>query len=104
MMVTSLEYLVQVFTAFADDCTAVVGNLWKARKIWTHMAKILGREGASPWVSGMFFKVVVQAVLLFGLETRVTTPRMGRALGSFQHRVSRRITGGQPKRRVDGIW
>ena len=31
-------------------------------------------------------------------------PRMGRAMGSFQHRVARQIKGGQTKLRVDGIW
>ena len=37
-------------------------------------------EGASPRVSGMFFKAVVQAVLLFGSEKWVMTPHMGQAL------------------------
>ena len=32
------------------------------------------------------------------------TPRMERALGSFQHRVARQITGRQPKRQEGGIW
>ena len=53
---------------------------------------------------GTFFKVVVQAVLLFGLETSVMTPCMGRALRSFQHIVARRITERQPKKLVDEIW
>ena len=55
-------------------------------------------------VPGMFLKVVVQEVLLFGLETWVMTPRMGRFMGGFQHRVVRRITGRQPNRQVDGSW
>ena len=68
------------------------------------MERILGQEGASPQVSGMFFKAVVQAVLLFDSETWVVTTRMGRALGIFQHRFTRRITGKQSKRRVYGSW
>ena len=68
------------------------------------MARILGREGAIPRVSGMFFKAVVKAVLLFMLETWVMTPRMVIALVIFQHRVARQITGRQSKQRVDGIW
>ena len=43
-------------------------------------------------------------VLLFGSETLVMIPRMGRSLGSFQHRVARRITRRQPKKREDGGW
>ena len=42
-----------------DDWPAVVGNLKKARKSWARMTRILGREGANPRVSGIFFKGVV---------------------------------------------
>ena len=42
---------------------------------------------------GVFFKVVVQEVLIFGSETWVIAPRMGRDLGSFQHRFARYIIG-----------
>ena len=51
---------------------------------------------------GVFFKAVVQAVLLFVSETWVMTPRIGRALGSFQHRVARQIAGSQSKQLEDG--
>ena len=61
------------------------------------MARILRLEGASPRVLGVLFKSVVQEVLLFELETWLMTPCMGRALGSFKHRVTRRITGRHPK-------
>ena len=59
---------------------------------------MLGREGAKPRVSGMFFKAVVQVVLLLGSDVWVTTLRMGRALGIFKHGVARWITGRHPKR------
>ena len=49
-----------------DDWPTVVGNLRNARKSWARMMRILGREGAEPRISGMFFKSVVQAVLLLG--------------------------------------
>ena len=48
---------------------------------------ILGRDGAKTRVSGMLFKEVVQAVLLFGSEMWVMTPHTGGAIGGFQHRV-----------------
>ena len=47
----------------------VVWNLRKAQKSRERMEEILGREVASPRVLGMFFKAVVQEVLLFGSET-----------------------------------
>ena len=49
----------------------------KARKSLARMTSILGQEGADPGVSGMFFKAVVQTVLLFGSETWVLTPPHG---------------------------
>ena len=63
------------------------------------MAKILGREGTNTQVSGMFFKAMMQAVLLFGSYMWVLNYHTGRVLESFQHRVDRLITGRQPKRR-----
>ena len=55
-------------------------------------------------MSGKFFKVVVQAVLLFREETWVITPMMERSLENFHHGAARRITGRQPKRRGNGRW
>ena len=64
----------------------------------------MSREWADPKVSGHFFKVVSQDVLIFGAETWVLTSRTKRALDSFQHRVARRLTGRQPRRRGYGSW
>ena len=58
----------------------------------------------NPRVSGMFSKVVGQAVLFFGVDTWVVTPLTGRSLGGFQHRLSQHITGRKPRRLLDGIW
>ena len=49
-------------------------------------------------MSGHFFKAVVQAVLLFGAQTWVLTPRMERALSIFQHMIAQQLTGRQPMR------
>ena len=67
-MVTSFRYPGRVISAADDDWLAVVQNLAKARAVWRRMTRILSREGARPWVSGFFFKAVVQSVLLFGVE------------------------------------
>ena len=55
-------------------------------------------------MSGNFYRAVAHAVLLFGAENWVLTPRMERALDSFQHRVASSITGKQPRQRADEIW
>ena len=61
-----------------DECLAVVGNIGKAIKSWRWFSWILIREGADPKFLGNFYKVVVQAVLLFRAETWVITSRMER--------------------------
>ena len=43
--------------------------------------RILSREMAAPRVSGFFLNAVVQAVLLFRMNTWVVTPCMGKAMG-----------------------
>ena len=79
--VLKFKYLGQILTALDDNWTAVVGKLRKSRKIWDRFSRIMVREVASPRVLGKFFKAVVQAFLVFGSETWVVTPRIGRALG-----------------------
>ena len=75
-LVPWFTYLGRVMTEGDDDWPAVAGNLAKARKILGRMQGILRREGATPRISGDFFKAVVQQVLLFGAETWVVTPNM----------------------------
>ena len=84
--------------------TVVVRNLSGARAVWKGMLRILSREGADLWVSGFFFKSVVQAVLLFATETWVVTLCMGRVLGGFQDQVARNLTGRIQWQWVDGKW
>ena len=100
--VPSFKYLGRILTAGDDDWPAVAGNLGKARKRWGRPKRILSREGADKRVLGIFFKLVVQQVLLFGAEMWVMTPRIERALDSFMHGSARRIKGRQP-RRVLGV-
>ena len=47
---------------------------------------------------------MVQAVLIFRLETWVVTPRTGKALGGFQYQVVRQLTGWLLRRTPDGKW
>ena len=55
-------------------------------------------------VSRILFNTVVQAVLIFGLEKWVLTPRMEQTMGSFQYRVARRITGRHPMIQEERGW
>ena len=98
------KYLGRVMTAGDENWPAVASNLVRARKSWGRLSWILIWEGAYKRVSGNFFKAVVQAVLLFGAETWVLSPRIERVLEIFLHGAARRITGRQPRRGGDGQW
>ena len=76
----------------------------KACRIWEWLSRILVGGGADPQKSGTFYKVVVQEILLFGVETWVMTSRIGRTLGSFHHRVARRTAVIWPRREMMGRW
>jgi hypothetical protein len=93
------------FSSISADCCRIMmmigrdnpnANLCKARKSWARISCILARDGATPRVSGMFYKAVVQSILLFGSETWVMTNPMLKALESFHRRVARWIAGKQP--------
>ena len=51
---------------------------------------------------GIFYKSVVQAMLLFRSEMWVMTPCIGRTLGVFHHQVDQRFTGKQVRREAEG--
>ena len=55
-------------------------------------------------MSGFFFKAIVQAVLLFVLETWVVTTRMGKALRGFQAQVAIWLTGRLLRRTSGRKW
>ena len=98
------KYLRRVLTASYYDWPSVVGNLRKARSTWDRFSRILGWEGADPHTSVTFYMALVQEKLLFGLDTWVVTPRIGRTLGRSHHRLARRLEVMQPIQDMDGRW
>ena len=79
-MVLLFKYLGRVLLAADDNWPAVIRNLEKVWEVCQRMSRILSREGSRPQVSIFFLKAIVQSVLLFGAETWVVTPNMGRFL------------------------
>ena len=65
---------------------------------------VLSREGADACTSGQIYLAVVQLIILYGSETWVMTPRIGRVLGKFYHRMAHRLTGRQPRQGRDRVW
>ena len=64
---------------------------------------MLGIEGEDARTSEFFYVVVVQAVLLYGSETRITSLHIGSNFGGFQHRVARILTVHQPRKVLYGM-
>ena len=98
------KYIGGVLTALYDNLTAVVVKLRKAWRRWARMSSILGREGEYPCTSSKFYKAMVQATLLFGAETWVMYPKIGRTLGGFHHRVALCLEKMQLRRYMTGRW
>ena len=89
--VAEFKYLGKFLTVSDDNWPALVGNVRNASKQWAQMSRIIGQELMDPQTSGNFYKGVVQATILFGAESWVMSPRIGRALGGFQCRLARRM-------------
>ena len=87
-----------------DGWTVVVHNLRKAQKKWEQLSRVMVREGRDSCTPGLFYAVVVQAVLLYGSDMWVMSPLIGKMMGSFQLMVIHRLTGWQPRRRAYGTW
>ena len=101
--VPTFRYLGRPLSMTDDDWPAIYRNLTRARQKWGRFSRLLKREGANPRISGMFYKAVVQSVLLYGCETWVITPKVLSVLGGFHNKVARQLAGRQP-RLINGVW
>ena len=77
------KYLGRFLYRLDYDWPAVGHNIIKARQFWGRLGKILQREGGDHLVSTMFYRGVVQTVLLFGSETWVLLTVMAKNLENF---------------------
>jgi len=100
--VSTFKYLGRPVMSNDSDWHAVYQNLKKARLKWGMLSKILARQEASPRVAGLFYKAVVQAVLLYGSESWVITDTILQMLTGFHHRIARRISALIPRRTQNG--
>jgi len=92
-LVSVFRYLGQQLPSTDEDWPAIYWNLSKARKHWAMVSRVLACKGADARISAMFYKAVVQSVLLYSSETWVVTPAVLKVLEGFHHRVARQLLG-----------
>ena len=104
MSVLSFNYLVRVLSESDENWLEVIQNFWVAQRKWVRLSWAIGQEGEDARASGMFYTMVVQEVLLCGLELWVMYLWIGKALGGFNHLVIRQLTGRMPQRNRGRTW
>ena len=73
-----------------NGCPDVVANLRKSPKRLAQLSRIVGQEGVDTHTSGNFYMAMVLAILIFGAETWVIYPSIGKTLGGFHQSCSSR--------------
>ena len=86
--VISFKYLGRILLAADGEWAEVLHNLQRAQQKWSRLSQVLIREGSDAWTSGGNYVAVVQAVMIYRLETWATTLHIKRVLGGFHHRVA----------------
>ena len=81
-----------------------VSKLRNSQRKWDRMSRIFGQEGADAHTYGTFYKVVMQATILFRSETWVTTPQIGLTLWGFHRRLDCWLVGMKLYCEEKGHW
>ena len=89
--VSTFKYLDCVLSENDNDLPVFLQIIQKAWQQWGQIALLLSCDGASICTMGYFYKAVVQAILLYGLETLVLSCWMSHLLNSFHHHCARYI-------------
>ena len=103
--VEKFKYLGRWLSQDDSDARAVRAQLVKARRVWARLGRVLRSENAPPQICGMFYRGVVQAVLLFGSETWALGPALLARLEGFHIRCAYRMAlRHRPRKGPDGVW
>ena len=91
--VSSFRYLGTILDENDNDSHALTCQLARARARWGRIAHVvLQSDGVKPRLMGYFYKAVVQAIFLYGMETWVLMNFQLRQLPSFHAIVTRYST------------
>ena len=102
--VGEFTYLGRPLEKLYNECLAVFRNIQKARQVWGRLRKIIRMEGVEPFVSAIFYIVVVQAVLIFRSEKCVLLAEMLKRLEGVHVFFLRKIVEKKAWRHWYGTW
>ena len=74
--VATFKYLGRHLDQTYDDWPVIRRNIKRVKKVWGVLGKFLIRKGADPSVVEMFYRVVINVVILFGLYTGLLSAEM----------------------------
>ena len=89
--VNKFKYLGRQISSDNSDFAAVQANIIKANCRWGELRRILKSKKISRLAHTTLYKVVVQAILLYGCESWELTPKLRSMLDAFHHRCCRYI-------------
>jgi hypothetical protein len=92
------KYLGRLLAYDDNDTQTVRNNLKKARGVWARQSRMIRAENVSPRVCGIFYKAIVQSILLFGSETWNLSPVSLKSLEGFNIRATWRMAGKRPQK------
>ena len=99
-VVVNFKYLGRPLDQKNDDWTEVQRKINRLRRVWGSLGKMPQREGVDSKVVAMFYRAVVQAVLLFGPESWVLLEAVGRMVEGTHTGFMRKIMGKRARRKV----
>jgi hypothetical protein len=79
-------------------------NLRKTWGCWAQISHVLRAENATARTSGMFYKMTVQAFLLYGSEIWRLSPTSVTRLEGFHIWAAWQKSGLQPEKKPNGSW
>ena len=75
-----------------------------AKLVWGRLGTLIQWEGEDSRVEAMFYGAVVQAILLYGLETWLLLAASERNIEGSHTGSPRHIAGKRERQISDGIW
>ncbi len=103
--VESFRYLGRILGQDDDNIRAVRSQIKMPRGIWAQVGQVLQADNTPPKVSAMFYKAVVQSVLLYGSETWNLTQTALARLEGFHIRAAYRMAKEHKSRKgPNHVW